>query len=874
MNTTRKVPATRASEPPLRFGGSVFLTPPWRRAPWLLLGIPVVFVAVAVAMAVLAVAAASGPLFLASTRTADFHVQAASSCPEASLPGLANVVGSNEDAGGFGASEPQSGAAVVRGDRAIRAALRRAGLPSPYLVQLGMQLVVQGVATAASGGVTLFSRPDALAHVKKLTPAGGSGVWVPDDVAGLHHIVPGQHLQTAGGRVRVAGIYRYLGVVGFDATVSLARYWCTWEPLIVPSLEHAPPPLFITDPGMLRRLAGRTPIQPGNIDAHWYIPEPVGSMTVPQATAMNRRADAVPAALARQGLQLYFPTDDLHQILRRADRVRNGLRGSVVPIDLGAVAVALLLVAGAGAFWTVRRARELRLLVARGIGPAALAGKAILEVTPAVLVGAVVGWFGAIGLVQALGPASQLEPGARWQSLGTVAAAVLAGLAVVAIVAVAATRDRGRRQAGWVWLIPWELVLIAAAAIVYAAIRRSGATEIVLGAVHLNPLVLAFPLLALTGCLLLLGRLARFALPLLRRVSSRAGPAGYLAVRRITGAPAVSIALAVGVALPSGILVYTSSIAGSLTANLPAKFGTYIGADHAFHTLNTAAETIDTAGHGTVVSVVNSDASIGADQPVGVLGVQPASFARFAYHGAEVAGLVDRLTPRSGQPVPALLVNAPAGTRVRTLTLGNSTVPVRVAERAALFPGLRNGYHPLLVVDRTALAHVDPFINRTEEVWTTDQQLAACTAALARHHIESLSEINPQTFLDSSGLLPVTWIDGYLRALAILTGLVALTGLVFALAARVRRQTAAYVLTRRMGWTSTRTDDRCSSNSPPCSASAGSAARGWPPPPPPSSTGSSTSTLPTRRGRRYPCRPSPSPPASPSPPRRSPSPPP
>ncbi|MGI8696287.1 MAG: hypothetical protein ACR2JQ_06505 [Mycobacteriales bacterium] len=737
-----------------------------------------------------------------------------------------------------------------------------------------MQLVVQGVATAASGGVTLFSRPGALAHVKKLTPAGGSGVWVPDDVAGLHHIVPGQHLQTAVGRVRGAGIYRYLGVVGFDATVSLARYWCTWEPLIVPSLEHAPPPLFITDPGMLRRLAGRTPIQPGNIDAHWYIPEPVGSMTVPQATAMNRRADAVPAALARQGLQLYFPTDDLHQILRRADRVRNGLRGSVVPIDLGAVAVALLLVAGAGAFWTVRRARELRLLVARGIGPAALAGKAILEVTPAVLVGAVVGWFGAIGLVQALGPASQLEPGARWQSLGTVAAAVLAGLAVVAIVAVAATRDRGRRQAGWVWLIPWELVLIAAAAIVYAAIRRSGATEIVLGAVHLNPLVLAFPLLALTGCLLLLGRLARFALPLLRRVSSRAGPAGYLAVRRITGAPAVSIALAVGVALPSGILVYTSSIAGSLTANLPAKFGTYIGADHAFHTLNTAAETIDTAGHGTVVSVVNSDASIGADQPAGVLGVQPASFARFAYHGAEVAGLVDRLTPRSGQPVPALLVNAPAGTRVRTLTLGNSTVPVRVAERAALFPGLRNGYHPLLVVDRTALADVDRSSTAPRKCGPpTSNSLPARPRSPA-----TTSKASPRSIHKPSSTAPACCRSPGSTATCAPSpsspvssrSPVSSSPSPPASAGKQPHMCSPV----EWGWTSTRTDDRCSSNSPPCSASAGSAARGWPPPPPPSSTGSSTSTPLTRRGRRYPCRPSPSPPASPSPPRRSPSPPP
>ncbi|MEO9133405.1 MAG: FtsX-like permease family protein, partial [Jatrophihabitantaceae bacterium] len=47
--------------------------------------------------------------------------------------------------------------------------------------------------------------------------------------------------------------------------------------------------------------------------------------------------------------------------------------------------------------------------------------------------------------------------------------------------------------------------------------------------------------------------------------------------------------------------------------------------------------------------------------------------------------------------------------------------------------------------------------------------------------------------------LPVTWIFGYLRALALLIGAVAVAGLVFALGARTRRRTVSYVMSRRMG---------------------------------------------------------------------------
>ena len=59
--------------------------------------------------------------------------------------------------------------------------------------------------------------------------------------------------------------------------------------------------------------------------------------------------------------------------------MQTGLAGPITPTALVATLVALLLVAGAGMYWAERRAAEVRLLAARGVGPAALGLKAVLE---------------------------------------------------------------------------------------------------------------------------------------------------------------------------------------------------------------------------------------------------------------------------------------------------------------------------------------------------------------------------------------------------------------------------------------------------------------------------------------------------------------
>ncbi|PZS04765.1 MAG: hypothetical protein DLM56_05170 [Pseudonocardiales bacterium] len=772
--------------------GGVLNTPPWRRAPLLVARQPPVFLALALAAAVLALAAASGPLFLAATGTAALHISAARSCPEQGEAGL-SVAG---DAAATQFENLLPTGQLTGTDRIVRSAAARAGLPAPYLT-VGTTINLAPSGPNAPRAVDLFSRPGALDHVQKLTPAGRAGVWITDTVASNEGLRPGSTIKTFGGiRLPVAGIFRDLIGRGIDP--HLPRYWCSWSTQIAGSGANAAPPFFIAD---LATLTRSTPY----VAPSWFAPIDVGHITVPQARTASVAVASVPPAVttATGGQVRLFVHPDLGELVRQATLVHSGLRGPIIPIDIAGAIVALLLVGGAAGFWVVRRAPELRLLVSRGVGPVALAIKALLEIAPAVIVGGLAGWGGAIVLVRSIGPSSMFEPGAPVRSLAAAAAACAAGLVLVAVIGAAAAREprAGRGAVRVLAWLPWELALLAAAFGVYLAVHRHGAVHSVHGTVQVHPTILAFPLLLLAGGVLLLCRLAGLGLPALRRATTPLGIAVYLAVRRITGTAGVAIALAVGTALPCGILVYAAAQTASVDHSVSLKFDTYLGAPHALGTLADPDSTIPLAGHGTQVAVVSTDAFVVGGNQIQMIGVDPATFARFSFSDPQVAAAIRGLTPPvDGGPAPALWVNAHGARAPKGVRYVDDTVrTVHIVGRLDVFPGLRDGYSPMLVVNRRAFLHLSPFVHRDQEVWTTDDQLAAARAALTRHGIAVLFEISPTTFLDHTDLLPVTWIFSYLRVLAVLAGLVAIAGLVFALAARTRRRTSSYVLTARMG---------------------------------------------------------------------------
>lgn len=762
---------------------------PWRRAPWLLLRTPGVFLACVLTMGVLAMAASSGVLFLSSAGTAALRNEAAQECPESAQPGITNDPGPSHLP-----SRANTPAALRRATARVPAAMLAAGLPVPDVVA---EATVP-ISANQSDVVTLLARDEVVRHVSIIDSTPGSGVFVPQSLAEARRLRVGGRIALGSRSARVVGIYRDLAPSAFVPLFRLPRYWCTWRQQIVPTPFNRPAPLVLTDLATLEATAS-------TITANWYAPIRVDSQTVPQVKAALAATSTALRALDPHGESTYRSVTDLSYLLGKAERERTGLAGAVIPVDVAGTLVAGLLVAAAGAFWGVRRQRELQLLGSRGVGGSGIAMKAAAEATPAIALGTAGGWLAALVLVMTLGPASQLEPGAAWRALGLAGVAAAGGLVTFGVLgarALPSDAAAGARRR-WPRYVPWELTLLAASVLTYERVRRDGAVHVAKATVQINPLVLAFPLLALTGAVLLLARAGTTGL---KRAGTAAGhlpAAAYLAVRRLTGTPAVAVGTLVGVAVPIAVLVYSAALSGSTSDDLHRKYETNVGAEHAFGTLAAPGSTPALHGTGTVVSMIQTGVYIDDGTEVRVVGVDPATFTEFAYQGSRLRDVLSRLSA-TGPTADALMVNAAPATVATRLDIRTpsrtATVAIRIVGTSASFPGERNPYAPLLVVNRAALpTHLPPLTDRNEEVWTTTASAPAALAALRRDGVDPNYEITPNSFLDNTGLRPVTWIFGYLRALAYLTGLVAVTALAFAFTARTRRRALSYYLARRMG---------------------------------------------------------------------------
>ncbi|PZS01245.1 MAG: hypothetical protein DLM56_15245 [Pseudonocardiales bacterium] len=767
----------------LRRGAVLAVSPVWLRAPARLWRHPAVLMAIVGSMIVLAIAAASGPLFIASSRSATLHRAVSAGCPESTLPSI-----------GIASTD---GGTLAQTGHAVDTAITRAGLPAPYRVARSSPRLVHRAGGATS--VTLFSRAGVLDHVQLLTPRGRSGVWIPDTFATSARLRAGSRIGVTGpdalaGAVvalTVAGVYRDLDANPVQS--SLPRYWCSWSGLLSPQLEKRAPPLLLADDPTVIAV-------PASIDVQYFIPIKTASLDVATALAAERRTAGVVNQLPNDGVFGHQGGHSLAAAIANATEVGRSLSGVTVPITIAGGAAALLLVAGAAVFWTRYRSRELRLLAYRGAGPGALCWRAVLELLPAIVLGAVAGWFSLVRIVGALGPTNAVPSAARADTVAGVCLATAAALVVVVLVVFATVRridvaanERTSRRG------PWESLLLGAAAVCYYLVRRHGAASVRGGIVHINPLVVAFPLLALAGTSLLLARVAATSMRRVANVRSR-GVVGFLAMRRISGTPLIALGLAIATALPTGILTYAVSLSDSVRTSVREKYQGYVGAEHALVTLAQPGAAIDTSGRGTVVSVIDANAGAVEGQQVAVLGIDPATFRRFAANVGDVGAVTKLSAPPTG-PIPVIAVNAGGMNQkgLNRLALRSTTLPVHVVATTRLFPGLRNGYQPMLVLARASLRNVDPYVQRHEEVWTTAADLSACTAVLHRDGVPVSTEISSSQFIGATGLAPLTWIFGYLRALAILAGLVALAGLVFAAAARLRQDTVAYILAARMG---------------------------------------------------------------------------
>jgi putative ABC transport system permease protein len=799
----RRVPGVRRRPGPAH----LLLSRPWLRAPLAALSQPGASMAVLVATAVLGIAAATSPLFLSSAATGALH-RVVSTCPEVYRPAITNQSADEPD---FPLEQPAAKYAATE-DAAVRGLLSSRGVPVQQRVLVLTGGAGGGVLTAGRTGrtieaITAYSAPDALAHVvvQRGTP-GTAGLWLPDRLADRLGAGPGDQVTVRNRPVPVAGVYRGLDDPGFEG--DLPQAWCRWAGLILPTAGDGigaatVHPLVLADPATLLALAGRDRAQ-----ASWLVDIDPATARAGDAAAVAARVHGSADDLFgdSQLIGQYVEQNPLADAATRAAQVRSALAGATRPAALAAVLIALALVAAAGGYWAERRADEVRLLAARGVGPPGLGGKAVLEMLGPALAGGLLGWAVTLLAAPRLGPSSLLDAGAGPDSLRTVAVALVVGLLALGAVAGVRGRATGERAVGLAgsrWgFVPWELLLVGAAVVAYGNLRAGGAVS---GgeAVRVSPGIVALPLLALTGLTVFVVRLLVLPVPRLRGPADRLPVPGFLAARRLAAARTVSAAALVAVALPVGLLVTCASLAASSAETVHAKTATYVGAEVALRTDAAPGATPAAGGHGTVVSTFDEGlATDGTGLPV--LAVDPATFVRYAYWRDEFAGvplpeLLARLGPPRDGRLPAIL--AGTGRDYGQVGLRSTTVPVRIVGRARAFPGMRSVAAPMLVVARGALPRIDPYTDRSEEVWTSAADAGAAAAAIGHGGMRVTGRVTEDAIVRNTDLYPLTWTFGYVEVLAGLAGVIGVCALLLYLAARQRSRTAAYALSRRMGLT-------------------------------------------------------------------------
>jgi putative ABC transport system permease protein len=811
-------PARAVPGPPRKpRAGSPLLLPPWTRAPWLAFREPAVILAVLAATAILACASASAALFLSSAATESLHRTVAANCTDSAYPAVkyGPLTAIPEDRidsvlldQRYQPLDAPNVPDLAGLDRRAVAAVTGAGLPTPYHVAVGDRPIPTSSGGYANAGL-LFYSPAATANITPISRGAARGVWLPAAQATQLGVRAGQAVTIGftgrpAARIPVAGVYRDLWHAPTTA------YWCSYGQLFqnAASVDPPPPALMIaTDPATFRSVQAAT----GLAALHtWASPVDAGALTLSGAQDLNARTvqayhrlnvpvpvDYASANAAEGQLPTYANTTVL---------IKRGLYGPVVPIALGGSILALLLVGAAGSYWADRRHREVRLLSSRGVGPLALAVKALLELSAPAVLGTVIGWLLARWLVHQLGPNPAVDPAAPGQALATAAVALVAGLALLGLIAGLRSRAATERPIGarrrWTAYLPYEVLLLAAAGGCWLSLRRGDAIVLSQGIAQVNLLVVAFPLLFMVGAAVLVMRLVVLVLPRLLRVLGRRSPAWYLAGRRVGAARLASVTMLAAAATPIAVGIYAAGLTQTSAHTLDAKAKLVVGSAAVARTSDPVHRTPVTDQVGTLVTRYLYGKVGGAE--VTVLAIDPDTFAGTAYWDGSFSAqslpalLAAVRAPAAGGRVPAIVVGGDLGADFDA-QLGTTAAHLHQVGTARLWPGRRLP-QPTVVVSAASLGPVDPHAGTLNELWSSRTVTDAEKALFAQGG--RLFDASDQARVFAvANFLGISWTFGYLSALAALVGLVAIGGLLLYLETRQRTRIAAYALGRRMGLT-------------------------------------------------------------------------
>lgn len=788
------------------------LPAPWSRAPLLLLRRPAVAVAMAVAGLLVALPAAAAWLFLSSSGTATLHNQIERTCQWS--------VGARVSAGLPFVAPPYRSDQLI-GERLFEERMRvvseaAADVPRLSRPQTTLRTVARVVPASGNAAlpdqtrVNLVARDGFREHVRVLAGGNGPGVWLADRFAAKQRLGVGDRIEIRGsGRsvaLPVAAVYRDL------RALPDRDFWCSLEELYRGDpLSNSPVlPLAFVDRAAVFAVA-----QDGQYPAlHTFeMAVDVEGLTTAEAAPVVAGLSEFRGELGTERAATAYPggsqTDSaLGGHLGRADLVVDALTGTVVPLAMAGMLAGLVIAAAAGAFWVERRRTELTVLSARGVGPAALAGKAVLEAASAVAVGSVLGWTAARFLVAAAGPSSLVTPGALTASVVAAVAAFVAVLAAIAVVAggrAARLFDaRPAHRHRWLRRVPWEAVPLAAAAVGWFVLGGSVEVGGQTGAgtvAHLPPRLIVVPILFAIGLALLAGRVAWWTLSRRRSraPSASMGRVGrFLAWRRIRAAPAVAAILVGATTVPVALSVFGATVIGSVERTLHAEAQLIVGSDVVLSLAEPAPVPGALRGQASLTRL-RTDGLLG-DTTVYVLGVDPATFGDAAFWDPALPGpTLDELMDYLGEPGGPRAAGVLTGMRAAnepTLELAGVRQRLDLVTVPQL-PGKTPG-NPLLLVHTDVLAGL--VTDTTPQLWVRgdpDRTVAAVAAA----GIPVATTAKAESVHDAGVYTAITYTFTFLAAVSLLSGVIIVVGLLLHLDARSRARGSSYVLLRRMAVT-------------------------------------------------------------------------
>jgi putative ABC transport system permease protein len=815
----------------------VFATAPWLRAPLLLLRQPGLLLAIAAGAFVAVLPAASAPLFLSSARSAALHHQLDNTCPAKvalhvestwAFRGPGNTAARSWD--------PSTGRARYAERRATvtREAAATPGVTGPTTTLRSATVVrgatVGGVSTDLGGArFWLVGRSgDFGAHLRVRQGPDGRGLWLPESFAAEHGLAVGDTIETATLRLapgrfpppvdpaaprlplRVAAVYADPGAAAIEP------YWCTVQALYgfranSPDFDTELMPVVFTDLDIMVDVGvGSTT----NLATEYTDIELVNQRPdTPGAHAMAARV-----ADLRRRVEPSYPFEvgpfrpsyisSLDHDTRRAELVHGTLRGTVVPAAGAGVLIGLVVVAAAAAYWIQRRQRELAVLAAHGVPPAALAVKAAIEALGGLAVGAAAGFAVAWALVVAAGPSPVLSAEALpWAVavaagcwLGCLAATgVAVGLRLRRTIDAVPVKHRTRLRH-----LPFELLLFGLAAALWWLIgdrnEHVDAAAAGVGAVaHVPVRLIVVPVVAFVAAVILAARLGARWITHRRRGRGghpRQRPAVFLALRRIARPVAAAVILAAATAVPVALAGYSAAVTGSLRLTLDAKAAMILGSD-TVATLSRPVE-VPAAVADRATLVLRLDRVPVGDLQVDVIGVDPDTFGRGAFWHPQIPGpgVARRVADLHAGPAPNGVGSAALRSGRQQIRLfGEPAITVDVGT-GGLLPGVQGGY-PVLLIHRDALGRLAPYA--TPQLWVRGDP-DGTVAALDRAGVPVTRIARTSGSYGDSQYEPITYTFQYLIALDVFAGLVVVAGLLLYVEARTPQYQRGYVLLRRLGF--------------------------------------------------------------------------